>query len=349
MIKDFNSIFWETWGVNQRVYTYEDVFRIKNSFTESFKKMLYKFKNNIKMKEESFFEILYNEPNQFYLLFNNLFYKVENDESIKLIKELNNIAFTFRFLDMFNIDDQNKKVKMFAFQIAYIIEKIKKLDIDISIFEKALEENSFRPYINYYAKKSKKNQNGIAQDLHDTFDKLMDNISNNYNTSIKYIDSQKVFINDLSKWKNGELPEFLKILVINATIYLNAKKPEQRAQLILMLILRALLHIKKEYINDKKIKDQFLEELHKYKEIIQHKLNEDDQIELKNLKLAHCIDFERMLSESEGQSTIDLKDLLKYMIPFCEDIKDFELEEDLQNKLIAFASKKFKSGTIRMN
>ena len=34
MQTDFNSIFWKTWGVNQRVYAYEDVYRIKNNDTK---------------------------------------------------------------------------------------------------------------------------------------------------------------------------------------------------------------------------------------------------------------------------------------------------------------------------
>lgn len=114
---DFNSIFWKTWGVNHRVYTYEDVFHIKNRDTNKEKKKFFKFKNSKNMRTDDFIELLYKEPNNFYLLFDNLFYKVENDNSIEFIKELNNIAFTYRFLDIFEIKDIEKIVNIFSFKL----------------------------------------------------------------------------------------------------------------------------------------------------------------------------------------------------------------------------------------
>ena len=82
MQKDFNKIFWNIWGISQRVYTYEDIFRIKNSSRESSKKNLNKFLNNKSMRDESFMEVLYIDLHNFYLVFKNLFYKVENDKSL---------------------------------------------------------------------------------------------------------------------------------------------------------------------------------------------------------------------------------------------------------------------------
>ena len=79
MQTDFNSIFWKTWGVNQRVYVYEDVYRIKNNDTKKEKKKFFKFKNSTNMRIDDFIELLYKESNNFYLLFDNLFYKIEND------------------------------------------------------------------------------------------------------------------------------------------------------------------------------------------------------------------------------------------------------------------------------
>ena len=88
MQTDFNSIFWKTWRVNQRVYVYEDVYRIKNNDTKKEKKKFFKFKNSTNMRIDDFIELLYKEPNNFYFLFDNLFSKVENDNSLELIKEL---------------------------------------------------------------------------------------------------------------------------------------------------------------------------------------------------------------------------------------------------------------------
>jgi len=341
MTRDFNSLFWTTWGIHQRVYIWEDVFRVKNSFTEPAKKRFHKFKNNTNMKIDAFLETLYKEPNEFYLLFNNLFYKVDNDESIELIKELNNIAFTLRFLDIFSINDNNKKIELFAFQIAFIIEKIKKLNIDISIFEDALKTKSFKPYLDYYIQKSNKTQNGIAHDFHETFIKLTDAIAENYDSAIKDIQSEKVFINDVSQWMNGQLPEFLKLLVINVTLFSSIKKNEQRAQLILMLILRALLYIKREYNLDEKIEEQFLEKLNNYKIIIQERLKDDKKEDLEVLKSNYCINFEKMIFELNEKS-LDLNILGKYCISFCKDLNDFDIEKDLQKKMIDYMSKNVK-------
>ena len=69
MQTDFNSIFWRTWGVNQRVYAYEDVYRIKNNDTNKEKKKFFKFKNSTNMRIDDFIELLYKESNNFYHLF----------------------------------------------------------------------------------------------------------------------------------------------------------------------------------------------------------------------------------------------------------------------------------------
>ena len=213
MQTDFNSIFWKIWGVNHRVYTYEDVFHIKNSDTNKEKKKFFKFKNSKNMRLNDFIELLYKEPNNFYFLFDNLFYKVENDNSIKFIKEFNNIAFSYRFLDIFEIKNIKKIVNIFSFQIAYILENISKLGINITLFEESLKTNSFKPYFDKYEKMNNKNQNGVAHDLHTTFYQLIEAISVNYHSDIKDISNQNVFVNNVSEWKNGELPEFLKIFV----------------------------------------------------------------------------------------------------------------------------------------
>ena len=331
MQTDFNSIFWKTWGVNQRVYVYEDVYRIKNNDTKKEKKKFFKFKNSTNMRIDDFIELLYKESNNFYHLFDNLFSKVENDNSLELIKELNNIAFTFRFLDIFETKDIEKIVNIFSFQIAYIIKHIEKLNIDINLFEQSLKDNSFKSYIDNYEKINNKNQNGVAYDLHTIFYKLTEAISVNYDSNIKDIDESKVFVNDVSRWKNGELPEFFKVLVMNVTFFSKKQKYEQRAQLILMLILRALLYIKREFEIDEKIEEQFLEKLKSFR-----KKSLD---ELTNLKLKYCIDFENILFEQNDSNSLDLNILIKYIAPFFEDIKEINIEKDLQNKMTKYLTK----------
>jgi len=336
MQTDFNSIFWKIWGVNQRVYTYEDVFHIKNRDTNKEKKKFFKFKNSENMRTDDFIELLYKEPNNFYLLFDNLFYKVEDDNSLEFIKELNNIAFTYRFLDIFEIKDIEKIVNIFSFQIAYILENISRLSIDITLFEESLKINSFKPYFDKYEKITNKNQNGVAHDLHTAFNELIEAISVNYDSNIKYIENQSVFVNDVSKWKNGELPEFLKILVLNVSFFAEKKKYEQRAQFILMLILRALLHIKKDFTIDEKIQKNFLEQLYSFRKIIKEKLDNKHIQELNTLKLKYCIDFEKVLFEQNDSDSFDLNILFKYSAPFFQDMKEINIEKDLLNKMINF-------------
>ncbi|GGD47539.1 hypothetical protein GCM10012288_22210 [Malaciobacter pacificus] len=336
---DFNSIFWKTWGVNHRVYTFEDVYRIKNKDTNKEKKKFFKFKNSQNMRDDDFIELLYKEANIFYLLFDNLFYKVENDISLEFIKELNNITFTYRFLDIFEIQNIEKTVNIFSFQIAYILENISKLGINISLFEESLKTNSFKPYILNYGKISNKNQNGIAHDLHTTFYNLSEVMSANYHSDMKDIDQTKVFVNNLIKWNKGSLPEFFKIIVMNVVFFSKKQKYEQRSQLILMLILRALLHIKREFNIDEEIEDQFLEKLENFRKIIKEKIDNKDFEKLNKFKLKYCIDFKKVLSEQNNSDSFDLNILFKYTVPFFSDIDKVNIEDDLLNKMIKYFKK----------
>lgn len=338
MQKDFNKIFWNIWGISQRVYTYEDIFRIKNSSRESSKKNLNKFLNNKSMRDESFMELLYKDLHNFYLVFKNLFYKVGNDKSLELIKELNNISFTYRFLDLLNVNDKDLIINLFSFQVAYILENISYLKIDTSLFENALKENSFKTYLDYYEKKSNKNQSGIANDLHNTFCDLMSAIEENYTSTIKKIDSEKVFLNDISKWKNAELPEFLKIITLNVAIFFNKEKQEKRANLIMMLMLRALIHIKREYEIDTELENIFLTKLNDFRIVIREKLIAKDYTNLYLLKSKYCIDFEKMIEESEN-TNIDINILMKYMSPYMKNVSNINIEKDLETKIIKYYSK----------
>ena len=327
MQKDFNKIFWNIWGISQRVYTYEDIFIIKNSSTESSKKNLNKFLNNKSMRDESFMELLYKDLHNFYLVFKNLFYKVENDKSLELIKELNNISFTYRFLDLLNVNDKDLIINLFSFQVAYILENISYLKIDTSLFENALKENSFKTYLDYYEKKSNKNQSGIANDLHNTFCDLISAIEENYTSTIKKIDSEKVFLNDISKWKNAELPEFIKIITLNVVLFFNKEKQEQRTNLIMMLMLRALIHIKRGYEIDTELENIFLAKLNDFRIVIREKLIAKDYTYLYLLKSKYCIDFEKMIDESEN-TNIDINILMKYMSPYMKNVSNINIEKE---------------------
>jgi len=342
---DFNSIFWKTWGVNHRVYTYEDVFKIKNNDNNKEKKKFFKFKNYENMRLKDYIELLYKEPNDFYLLFNNLFYKVENDNSFEHIQELNNIVFSLRILDIFEIQNVEKVVNIFSFQIAYILEKICKSNVDISLFEESLELNSFKPYIDNYEKISNKNQNGIAHDLHTTFYNLTEAMFVNYNSHMKDIDETKVFVNDLIKWNKGSLPEFFKILVMNVTFFSKKQKYEQRSQLILMLILRASINIKKEFNINEKIEKLFLSQLSSFRKTIKNMLDNKDIENLDKLKLTYSMDIERALLEQGDNESIDLNILFKYTVPFFSDIDKVNIEDDLLNKMIKYF-KKYKVALI---
>lgn len=342
MQTDFNSIFWKTWGVNHRVYTYEDVYRIKNNDTNKEKKKFYKFKNSKNIKIKDFIELLHNEPNNFYLLFNKEFYQVENDNSLEYIQELNNIVFSLRFLDIFEIQNIKKVVNLFSFQIAYILEKICKSNVDISLFEESLVLNSFKPYIDNYGKISNKNQNGIAHDLHTTFYNLSEVMSVNYNSDMKDIDETKVFVNDLIKWNKGSLPEFFKILVMNVTFFSKKQKYEQRSQLILMLILRALLHIKREFNIDEEIEKMFLNKLSSFRKTIKNMLDNKEIENLNKLKLTYCMDIERVLLEQGDNQTLDLNILFKYIVPFFSDIDKVNIEDNLSIKMSNYFKKNIK-------
>lgn len=127
----------------------------------------------------------------------------------------------------------------------YIFESICKSNIDASLFEESLKTNSFKPYFDKYEKTNNKNQNGVAHDLHTTFYQLMEALSVNYHSDIKDISNQNVFVNNVSEWKNGEIPEFLKIFVINVTFFSKKQKYEQRVQLIFDVDFKSIVLYKK--------------------------------------------------------------------------------------------------------
>lgn len=164
-------------------------------------------------------------------------------------------------------------------------------------------------------------------------------MSVNYNSDMKDIDETKVFVNDLIKWNKGSLPEFFKILVMNVTFFSKKQKYEQRSQLILMLILRALLHIKREFNIDEEIEKMFLNKLSSFRKTIKNMLDNKEIENLNKLKLTYCMDIERVLLEQGDNQTLDLNILFKYTVPFFSDIDKVNIEDDLLNKMIKYFKK----------
>lgn len=81
-------------------------------------------------------------------------------------------------------------------------------------------------------------------------------------------------------------------------------------------MLRALIHIKREYEIDTELENIFLTKLNDFRIIIREKLIAKDYADLYLLKIKYCIDFEKMIDESKNTNTnIDINILMKYMSP----------------------------------
>ncbi len=172
MRKDFNSIFWEIWGVNNRVYEIFDIFSVKSHNLDDNEIKKYKnlnrdkqadfesydnfLRNEESLSNEKFFEHLEREPHLFYIFF--IDYLLGDSEQVRFyINQLNNIVINYRIFEREKLK-QEKFINVFAFQIAYIIEDMNYNGLSIDNFEKmhlylnVVSENKFVFYLSNWKK-----------------------------------------------------------------------------------------------------------------------------------------------------------------------------------------------------
>lgn len=277
MKKDFNSLFWSIFGVNHRVFEPLDIFKVKRD-KQADEEAYDNFLNDDELlSNENYLQQLTRESEIFYVFF--IHYLLGDNESNQFyVHQLNNMSNNYKIFKQANIEDE-KHINMFSFQIALVIENINSEGIDISLFNDALETGSIMPFINRCKLESKcKTQ----KDLSVALSYKNSEIYELYSQKDIFIEevSPSTFEKDLSKWKKGkELPAFIKMLVILNTI-VKGHTPEKVGLFIQLLIIRALIHIQREFEVTASQKNRFIKQLDIFRSLIKeyYLINEKNKI-----------------------------------------------------------------------
>lgn len=260
--KDFNSIFWRVFGVNQKVYEPLDVFKAKKDKRADLKKNNRFINYSDVLSNKAYFENLFLEVKNFDILF--LDYILGNTEQNRFyIDQLQNITLNYKMFTSNNMQGI-RLVSLFSFQIALIIENMAFQQIDIKLFDQALQTNSIKPFLDKCKEEEKvKSFKDLAvkfSHIHASFqEKTPDNII------IEEIHPD-TFQKELSLWNKGKtLPSLIKMFVILNSAVQNKTEEQKTGFFLQLLIIRGLLHIQKEFNLDTDVKVKFLEQLENFR------------------------------------------------------------------------------------
>lgn len=322
-IKDFNSIFWKIWGVNNKVYEPLDVFKIERDKQAEEQKHHNFLNNKNKLSNEEYLYYLNLESYNFHDLFvYNLF---GNTEQVTFyIHQLNNIIYNYKIFQELNFDKE-KFINLFSFQIALVIEDMNTNDINISMFEDALNANSLMPFIKKCKDKTKvKSFKNLAIELsYINFDMKKNHGKNNIFLEDIHANT---FQKELSKWKNNNsYPSFIKMLVIINTIQ-KGNSEEKIGKFFQLLIIRALLYIQKEFGVEKNSRTEFLEQIGKFRNNLKDYYSSNNKIEIFEYQKRHVIDIPNIFDSEESLNEV-LSQLKLNMDEFIKNNKEDKLTD----------------------
>lgn len=286
--KDFNSIFWRVFGVNQKVYEPLDVFKAKKDKRADLKKNNRFINYSDVLSNKAYFENLFLEVKNFDILF--LDYILGNTEQNRFyIDQLQNITLNYKMFTSNNMQGI-RLVSLFSFQIALIIENMAFQQIDIKLFDQALQTNSIKPFLDKCKEEEKvKSFKDLAvkfSHIHASFqEKTPDNII------IEEIHPD-TFQKELSLWNKGKtLPSLIKMFVILNSAVQNKTEEQKTGFFLQLLIIRGLLHIQKEFNLDTDVKVKFLEQLENFRIQIKECYLQNKEDEVFKLQAMHLVDF----------------------------------------------------------
>jgi hypothetical protein len=317
---DFYSTFWIIWGVNHRVYDSLDVIKIKDDNQSDEKKFNNYTNNNKILSNEEYFFQMYSESNNFYSFFINTL--LGNSEQVKFyVNELNNIVLNYQFFEKLRLQnlgfEKEKYINLFAYQIALILENMNYNQVDISIFEKSIHDNSIMPFIN---KCKEIHKVKYLKDLAMEFSCINSTMKTHLENSNIIIDEihPNTFQKDLSKWKkNISFPSFIKMLVIINTIKRGTDE-EKIGLFFQLLIIRGLLHIQKEFKIDDNMKRHFLLILNNFRLLINHNYSNKNESRIFKDREKYLIDMSSYYSSDYKNLNDALKDVIVKMKSFMQ-------------------------------
>ncbi|MGB7401236.1 MAG: hypothetical protein WA916_01560 [Arcobacter sp.] len=318
-LKDFNSVFWKIWGVNNRVYQPLDALNIKKDRQAEEKKYNNFLNDDTKLGNKEYLFHLYREPYIFYDLFVNKM--LGNTEQVNFyVHQLNNIAFNFKLFQISSFK-MEKFINMFSFQIALIIENMNFHNIDISIFNDAVKDNSLMPFIN----KGKENtKSKTLKDFATELSYINSTMKKSYEENNIFLEDihPNSFQKELSKWKNNKShPSLIKMLTIINAIS-KGYDEEKIGRFFQLLIIRALLHIQKEFIIEENIKINFLEQMTNFRKFLKDLYFLNNENEINEVQLKYLINMIEAQESNEFDINKDLNESMLRLSKFLKNNKE---------------------------
>lgn len=329
---DFNSLFWNTIGVNNRVFEISDIFSSKKTPTDDNER--YKNLERDKQADEKAYDRYIKKADSQSL---DTYVWIRSNEASIVEHLLRSIMgdskkFHFYYEQIFNLISNYRLftdssfpdemlIDLFAFQTAYLIENINYELHDVLLFEDSLQINSLQPFIDECKKVHHiKTNKDLASNMVYIHQQFAENMKKN-----------KIFIplittgslqTRLSEWKkNDTLPTLMHLITITNTLE-KGNSEKKYAKFLQLLLIRALLHIESELANPCVV-TKFLEKLSSFRGDIKacYNRNESTILQLQN---KYLIDFSLILKYEDKLLEQNMQDFLKknmYYFPQMSTIK----------------------------
>lgn len=286
--KDFNSIFWRVFGVNQKVYEPLDVFKTKKDKRADLKKSNRFINYSDALSNKAYFEYLYLEVKNFDILFLE-YLLVNTEQNLFYINQLQNITLNYNMFTSNNLQNI-RLINLFSFQIALIIENMAFQKIDIKLFNQASQTNSIKPFLDKCKEIEKvKSFKDLASKFSHFYASFQEKMPDNITIEDIHPDT---FQKELSLWNKGKnLPSLIKMFVIANSVVKSETKEQKTGIFLQLLIIRGLLYIQKEFNLDKDVKVKFLEQLENFRTQIKEHYRQNKEDETFKLQTMYLIDF----------------------------------------------------------
>lgn len=301
--KDFNSIFWRIFGVNQKVYKPLDVFKAKKDKRADLKANNRFINYSDALSNKAYFEYLFLEVKNFDIVF--LDYLLGNTEqNLFYINQLQNITLNYKIFTSNNLQGI-RLANLFSFQIALIIENMAFQKIDTKLFDQALQANSIKPFLDKCKEVEKvKSFKDLAVEFSHIHALLQEKTPDNIIIDEIHPDT---FQKELSLWNKGKtLPSLIKMFVIVNSATKNETKERKAGIFLQLLTVRGLLHIQKEFKLDENAKAEFTEQLENFRTQIKEYYRKNNEDEIFKLQAMYLIDFSDIFEVDDPEKKYQL-------------------------------------------
>lgn len=295
---NFNSLFWHIIGVNNKVYQYTDIFpsipkktsqiRYKNMRTkEADEKSYERFLDSTLQDETKIIDFKTNEI----LIFTKLLKSfVSNSKDYDFyFKQFFNLIINYHSFSKPSFSS-HKMMNLFVFQLAYILEYMRHNKLNIELFKLSIKDNSIKPFLKECQKRTKyKTLSGLANKMSHNHEEVKNIMLKDF-IYLKTI-NETTFKKYLSSWMNTKsLPNLIHMFTIATTLHKGVSRRQTEANLLQLILARALLYIQYEYDISVQTKEEFLEKLRVFQTKIEV-LYKNDASKIVNLQNGHLRNF----------------------------------------------------------